>query len=158
MFKPRIYRILNKDGSFLFVGVGSGEFGEFSSENEDFVSLEISQRFSSGLTGIGFSQAALGELLSNILFFKNGFDFSGFSTSEDLDDLSGELESSDGNNLSADALSINQNSLVIENIDNSGKFACFSTKINSDNSTDFYELSVSLNERMLTILKCGELY
>ena len=142
----RIQRILNKDGSFLFVGLGSSEFGEFSSEDQNFVSLEISQRFSSGLAGICLSQTALGELLSNILFFKNGFDFSSFSTSEDLDSLSSELESSDWDDLSANTLSVNQNSFVIENIDNSGKFPCFSSKINSDDATDFDELGISLNK------------
>jgi len=110
------------------------------------------------LTSIGFSQAALGELLSNILFFENGFDFSGFSTSEDLDDVFGELESSDWDDLSANALSVDQNSLVIENINNGGKFSSISSVINSGDATDFYEFSVSLNKRLCTIWNCGELY
>jgi len=83
--------------------------------------------------------------LVNTFFFKNGFDFACFSTSEDLNDVFGELESSDGDDLSANAFSINQNSLVIENIDNSGKFACISSVINSGDATDLYELGVSLN-------------
>lgn len=55
------------------------------------MSLEISQRLSSGLAGVGSSQAALSEFLGNILFFEDGFNFSGFGSSEDLDNLSGEL-------------------------------------------------------------------
>ena len=110
------------------------------------------------MTGIGFSQTALGELLGNTFFFKDWFDFACFGSSENLDEVSSELESSDGDDLSANTFSINQNSFVIENIDNSGKFACISSVINSDDATDFYELGVSLNERMLTILNCGELY
>jgi hypothetical protein len=63
-----------------------------------------------------------------------------------------ELESSDGDDLSLDVLSIDQNSLVTENIDDCGKFACFSTEVDSYDATDLNELSVSLNKRMLTIL------
>ena len=110
------------------------------------------------MTGIGFSQTALGELLSHTFFFKDGFDFACFGTSEDLDEVSGELESSDGDDLSANALSINQNSLVVENIDNGGEFSCISSVINSGDATDFYELGISLNERTLTMWSCGELY
>ena len=68
------------------------------------------------------------------------------------------LESSNWYDLPVDALSVNQNSLVTENINNSSKFACFSTVINSSNTTNFDELSVSLNERTITIFNCGELY
>ena len=72
--------------------------------------------------------------------------------------MSSELESSDGDDLSANALSINQNSLVVENIDNGGKFSCISSVINSGDATDFNEFGVSLNKRLFTIWNCGELY
>jgi hypothetical protein len=110
------------------------------------------------LTRVGFSQAALGKLLSNILFFKNGFDFSGFNTSEDLDDVFGELKPSNWDDLPANAFSVDQNSLIIEDIDNGGKFSCISSVINSGDATDFYEFGVSLNKRLFTIWNCGELY
>jgi hypothetical protein len=44
--------ILNNGGSFLFAGLGSKECGELPSEGQDFVSLEISERFLSSLSGV----------------------------------------------------------------------------------------------------------
>jgi len=70
----------------------------------------------------------------------------------------GKLKSSDGDDLSVDTLSINEDSLVAEDIDNGGKFACFRTVINSGDAANFDEFCVSLNERMVTIFNCGELY
>ena len=137
--------------SFLFVWVDSSKFGKLSSKDKHFVSLEITQRLSSYLICIGLSQTALSELLSYILLFKNGFDFSGFSASEDLHNLSGQLESSDRDNLSADCFTVNKNSFVIEDVNNGGKLACICSIINSRYSTDFYEFGIALNERMITM-------
>jgi hypothetical protein len=110
------------------------------------------------LAGICFSQTALCELLSHTFFFKDRFDFACFGTSENFDNVFGELESSDGDDLSANTLSINQNPLVVKDIDNSGKLSCIGSVINSGDATDFYELCISLNERTLTMWSCGELY
>jgi hypothetical protein len=71
--------------------------------------------------------------------------------------MSSKLESSDRDDLSVDAFSVNQNSLVTENIDNCSKFSCFRTVVNSGDATDFDELGISLNKRILTIFTCGEL-
>lgn len=80
-----------------------------------------------------------------MFFFNNSSDFSSSGSSQDLDDLSGELESSDGDDLSLDAFTIDQDSLVAEDIDNGGELSRGGTESDSDNATDFDESAVALN-------------
>ena len=48
---------LNKGtSSFLFVGFGAGQLGEFSPQDQDFVSFKISEGLSAVLFGIGLAQ------------------------------------------------------------------------------------------------------
>ena len=60
-----------------------------------------------------------------MLFFGDGFDFVAFGSSKDWDYLSGELESSDGDDLSFDVFSIDQDSFVAENVNDGGEFSLF---------------------------------
>ena len=110
------------------------------------------------MTGVGLAQTALSELLADILFFENGFDFACFSASENLDQVSSELESSNGDDLSADTLSVDQDSLVAENVDDSGEVAGLGTEGDSSDATDLNKFGVALNETLLTIFNCGEIY
>ena len=50
-----------------------------------------------------------------------------------------------------DVFSINKNSLVVENIDNSGEFAFKRPVVNSSDSTNLDELIISLNHTNFTI-------
>ena len=137
--------VLNNYESFLFAGLSPSEFGELSLKDKDFVSLEISQRFSSGLTGVSLSQAALSKLFSHIFSFDYGFDFACLGAAEDLDKMLGKLKSSNWNDLPADFLPINQNSFVAEDVYNSGEFACLRTVVDSGHATHFHEFGISLN-------------
>ena len=60
-----------------------------------------------------------------MLFFGDGFDFAAFGSSKDSDNLCGELKSSDGDDLSFDVFSIDQDSFVADNIDDGGEFSLF---------------------------------
>lgn len=101
-------------------GFSSGKFSEFSSKNEDFVSLEVGEILSALLSGESLAEWALCEFLGNSFFADDGSNLSRAGTSADLKDLLGELESADGDDLALDAFSINKDSLVVEDINDSG--------------------------------------
>jgi hypothetical protein len=67
--------------------------------------------------------------------------------------LSGELESSDWDDLPLDALSVDQGSLVAEDIDNGGELSLRGAVCDSDNATNFDESVVALNRPSRTILQ-----
>jgi len=69
--------------------------------------------------------------------------------------LSSELQSSYRNDLSGDALSVDEYSFMIEDVDDGGKFTSISSVVNSSDSSNLYEFCVSLNERWSTIRNCG---
>lgn len=137
-------------GSFL-AGSGSSELGELSSEDKDLVSLEISQTLSPLLLGKGLSKRTLSELLSNTLLGDNGSELASASSTTDLDDLLGELESADRDDLALDVLAINEHTLVVDDVDNSGELALQGTVVDTSHPTDLDELAVALNQRISTI-------
>ena len=106
---------------------------------------------------VGFSDWAISIFFSNLLFFGDGFDFAAFGSSKDSDDLWGELESSDGDDLSFDVFSIDQDSFVAENVDDGGEFSLFRSVWDSGDTTDLHESFVSLNEWLFTMFVCGEI-
>jgi len=79
--------------------------------------------------------------------------------------LSSELQSSYRNELSGDALSVDEYSFIIEDVDeysfiiedvdDGGKFTSISSVVNSSDSSNLYEFCVSLNERWSTVRNCG---
>jgi hypothetical protein len=101
-----------------------------------------------------FSQWALSELFSNILFRDDSSNLSTSGSSSDLEDLLGELKSSDGDDLSLDFSSVNKDSLVVENINNSCEFALERSVVDSCDAADFDELGISLNQQRNTIFNC----
>lgn len=137
-----------------FLGLSTSKFSEFSSQNQNFVSFEISKILSGLLSSESFSQWALGEFFSNILFRDDSSNLSASGSSSNLEDLLGELKSSDGDDLSLDLRSVNKDSLVVENINNSCEFALERSVVDSCDATDFDELGISLNQQRNTIFNC----
>jgi hypothetical protein len=137
-------------GSFL-AGSGSGELGQFSSEDEDLVSLEISEVLSPLLSGEGLSDGALCELLGDAFLADGGSQFSGACSTSDLDHLPGELESADGDDLTLDVLSIDQDALVVEDVHDGGELALEGTVVDPSHAADLDELAVALNRTGSTI-------
>lgn len=91
------------------------------------------------LSGGGFIEVFLDFGFSQ--FFSK---FSGSDSSADFEGLFGELDSSDGDDLSFDIWSIDEDSFVIDDIYDSGKSSFERTIVNSSNSTNFNESGVSL--------------
>lgn len=137
-------------GSFL-AGSGSGELGQFSPEDEDLVSLEISEVLSPLLSGKGLSDGALGELLSHSLLGNGSSQFSSAGATSDLDHLAGELESADGDDLTLDILAVDQDTLVVEDVHDGGELALEGTVVDPSHAADLDELAVALNRRGSTI-------
>lgn len=130
----------------------SEQFREFSSKSQNFESFEVSELFSSGLSGERFSQRAIIKCFLDILLSNYFSQFSCSDASTDFKNLLSKLESSDWDDLSSKSFSINKNSLVIDNINDGGKFSFERTVVNSCNSTDLNKSVVTLNKMMLTIL------
>jgi hypothetical protein len=147
----RCWLCLNRYESFL--GLGAGKFSELSSEDKDFVSLEVGEVLSSLLLSEGLAEVAGSELLGDALLGDDGSEFAGSSSSADLDDLAGELKSADGDDLSLDAFSVNQHSLVVDDVDNGSELAFERTVVNSSDTSDFDEFVVALNYTVLTMLR-----
>ena len=101
-------------------GFSSGKFSEFSSEDEDFVSLEVGEILSALLSSESLAEWALCEFLGNSFFADDGSNLASAGASADLEDLLGELKSADGDDLALDAFSIDEDSLVVEDINDSG--------------------------------------
>lgn len=101
-------------------GFSSGKFSEFSSEHKDFVSLEVGEILSALLSGESLAEWALCEFLGNSFFADDGSNLATAGASADLEDLLGELKSADGDDLALDAFSIDEDSLVVEDINDSG--------------------------------------
>lgn len=137
-------------GSFL-AGSGSGELGQFSPEDEDLVSLEISEALSPLLSGEGLSEGALCELLGDALLGDGGSQLSGAGSTSDLDHLLGELESADGDDLTLDVLAVDQDALVVEDVHDGGELALEGTVVDPSHAADLDELAVALNSRRSTI-------
>ena len=137
-----------------FLGLGASKFSEFSSQNQNFISFEIGKILSALLSIESFSQWALSELFSNILFRDDSSNLSTSGSSSNLEDLLGELKSSDGDDLSLDFSSVNKDSLVVENINNSCEFALERSVVDSCDAAYFDELGISLNQQRNTIFNC----
>lgn len=137
-------------GSFL-AGSGSGELGQFSPEDEDLVSLEISEALSPLLSGKGLSDGALSELLSDALLGNGSSEFSSTGSTSDLDHLPGELESADGDDLTLDIFSVDQDTLVAEDVHDGGELALEGTVVDPSHAADLDELAVALNRQRSTI-------
>ena len=137
----------------LLAGFSAGEFREFSPQHQDFVSLEIGEGLSAGLSGEGLAQRALGECLGNLLFFDDSFDFATLGSSEDLHGLFGELESLDGDDLPLNVFTVDQDSLVADDMDNGGELALAGTECDSGDATNLDKSVVALNRLPLTISK-----
>lgn len=99
---------------------------------------------SSGLSGIGFAQSTFIVGFLDILFSEGCSEFSRSDSSADFEDLLGELKSSNGDNLSLDSFSINQDSLVVEDVYDGGKLSFEGTVVNSSNSADLNKSVVTL--------------
>ena len=115
-------------------------------------SFEVGELFSSSLSGEGFTQRAFIESFLNILLSNNFSQFSSGSSPTDFKYLLSELESSDGNDLSGKSFPINENSLIVKNIDNGGKFSFQRTVVNSCDSSYLNKSVVTLNKTSRTIL------
>lgn len=137
-----------------FLGLSASKFSKFSSQNQNFVSFKISKILSELLSSKSFSQRALGEFFSNIFFRDDSSNLSASGSSSNLEDLLGELKSSDGDDLSLDIRSVNKDSLVVENINNSCEFALERSVVDSCDAADFDELGISLNQQRNTIFNC----
>lgn len=135
-------------------GFSSGEFSEFSSKDKNFVSFEVSEILSALLSGKGLSEWALCEFLGNSFFADDSSNLSTTGTSSDLKNLLSELKSADGDDLALDAFSIDEDSLVVEDINDSGQLAFEGTVVNASDAADLNEFGIALNSQTLTIL-CG---
>ena len=142
---------LNRVGSFL-AWSSPGELGQFSPQNQHLVSLEISQILSALLSSEGPSNGALCKLLANTFFRDGSSDLSSPCPTANLDDLSGQLQSADGDDLSLDALPVDKHALVVEDVDDGGQLALERTVVYPGDATDLYELAVSLSRWRCTIV------
>jgi hypothetical protein len=106
---------------------------------------------STGLSGVGFSQGALGILFSNFFLFSDGFDLAVLGSSLDADDLRGELESLDVDDLSGNVIAIDEDSVGADNVDNSDELAFMRTVSDSGDATNLHESVISLNSQVCTI-------
>lgn len=136
--------MLNIAQSFLLVLSGSEQFRQSSSQTQNFESLEIVELFSSGLSDVRGSQGALIEVLLDILLGESFSELSVSDSSADWQHLLGELKSGDRDDLSLDTFSINQNSLVIDDVDDGGQLSFKRAVINSSDSADLDKSVVSL--------------
>jgi len=136
--------VLNRIIQSLF-GLSTGQFRQFSPQNENFVSFEISEVLSALLFGKGLSELTLRELFGNIFLSNDFSEFTSSGSSSDLNNLSSQLQSADRNELSWDSLAIDKNSLVIENVNNGNELAFLRSVVNSGNAADLHELIVALN-------------
>jgi len=59
--------------------------------------------------------------------------------------LLGELKSSDGDDLSLDIFAIDEDSFIVEDVNNGGDFTFLRTVDNSGNTTDLDESMIALN-------------
>ena len=64
------------------------------------------------------AKSAFGVSLGNVFFSNDFSNCTSSGSSTDLDDLSGELKSGDGDNLSLDGLAINKDSFIRDDIEN----------------------------------------
>ena len=142
---------LNRDGSFL-AGSGSGKLGQFSPQNEHFVSLEIGQVLSALLPGKGFSDGAVGVFLGDAFLGDGGSDLSGPGSAADLEELACELESADGDDLPLDIFSVDEDALVVEDVDDGGELALEGTVVDPGHAAHLDELAVALGKSMRTIV------
>ena len=109
------------------------------------MSFEISERLSSALSGISFSQWALSKFGSYFLFLDDGFDFTASGSSQESNNLFGELESFDRDDLSFDILSINEDSFITDDINDGGKFSLFGTEADASDSTYLDKSCIALS-------------
>jgi hypothetical protein len=65
--------------------------------------------------------------------------------------LIGELESSDGDDLSIDTLAVDEDSFIVENVKDGGDFALLGTVDDPNNAADLNESMITLNSSSRTI-------
>ena len=109
------------------------------------MSFEIVEGFSTGLGGVGFADGAVSVFLSVFFFLENGLDLVGPGSSLDSGHLVGELEPPDGDELSLDVFAIDEDSFVVEDVNDGGDFTFLRTVDNSGNTTDLDEPLIALN-------------
>lgn len=124
----------------------SDQLGELSSEGEDLESFKVGEFLSTGLTGVCLADGAFIEGFLDIFL---GNDFAEFSTSDsssDFQDLLGELEPSDGDSLARNSFTIDEDSLVGDDVDDGGELALLRSVVDSGDSSYFDETIVSLSD------------
>ena len=103
------------------------------------------------LLGEGFADGALCELGGNVFLGNGCSNGSSAGSSSHLDDLLGQLQSPDGNDLPLDALTIDKDSLIVKDIDNGGQLALKRSVVDRSNAADFNEFVIGLNRVGLTM-------
>lgn len=78
---------------------------------------------SSGLAGKRLAEGAALEVLLHTLLSNSLPKFAGSDATANLQDLLGELESADGDDLTADVLTIDEDTFIVDDVDNGGEFA-----------------------------------
>lgn len=132
--------------SFLFLVLsGSDEFRKSSSKSENFESFEISKFLSTGLTGICLSDGAFIEGFLNIFLSNEFIEFARSDASTNLHNLLGKLKSSDGDGLTLDSFTIDEDALIGDDIDDCGEFAFLRSVVDSCDSSNLNETIVSLS-------------
>lgn len=63
----------------------------------------------------------------------------------------GQLQSSDGDDLPLDSLTIDKDSLIVEDIDNGSQLALERSVVDPSNAADFNEFVIGLNRVVLTM-------
>jgi hypothetical protein len=68
------------------------------------------------------------------------------------------LESADGDDLSLDVLSVDEDALVVEDVDDGGELALEGTVVDPGDATDLHELAVTLHKCISTIVVVKYIY
>ena len=134
-----------RSSSFLLLILpSSDQLRQSPPQSQHLKPLKIIQLLPSRLLRITLPNGAIIELLLHIFLLDNLGQFARTHSSSNLQHLPRELQPTNGDGLASDAFSIDEDTLVGDDIDDGGEFAFQGAVVYSGHSADLHEAVVSL--------------